>query len=97
MNQTRRIVLDALSGVSDRIERVETAGAFYVFLRFKDQNINDMDLVRSLIEKYRVALIPGRAFGVQGPCCLRLSYGALHPEMVTEGLGRLVEGISRLT
>ena len=97
MNQTRRIVLDALSGVSDRIERVETAGAFYVFLRFKDQNINDMDLVRSLIEKYRVALIPGRAFGVQGACCLRLSYGALHPEMITEGLGRLVEGISRLT
>ena len=97
MNQTRRIVLDALSGVSDRIERVETAGAFYVFLRFKDQNINDMELVRSLIEKHRVALIPGRAFGVQGACCLRLSYGALHPEMITEGLGRLVEGISRLT
>ena len=96
MNQTRSVVLDALSGVSDRIERVETAGAFYVFLRFKDQNINDMDLVRSLIEKYRVALIPGRAFGVQGACCLRLSYGALHPEMVTEGLGRLVEGISCL-
>ena len=97
MNHTRRIVLDALSGVSDRIERVETTGAFYVFLRFKNKNINDMELVRSLIEKYRVALIPGRAFGVQGACCLRLSYGALHHEMVTEGLGRLVEGISRLT
>ena len=97
MNHTRRIVLDALSGVSDRIERVETVGAFYVFLRFKEQNINDMDLVRSLIAKYRVALIPGRAFGVQGACCLRLSYGALHPEMVTEGLGRRVEGIARLT
>ena len=97
MNQTRRIVLDALSGVSDRIERVETAGAFYVFLRFKNRNINDMELVRSLIEKHCVALIPGRAFGVQGACCLRLSYGALHPEIVTEGLGRLVEGISRLT
>ena len=97
MNQTRRIVLDALSGVSDRIERVETAGAFYVFLRFKNRNINDMELVRSLIEKHRVALIPGRAFGVQGACCLRLSYGALHPEIVTEGLGRLVEGISGLT
>ena len=55
-----------------------------------------MELVRSLIEEYRVALIPGRAFGVQGACCLRLSYGALQPEMVTEGLGRLVEGISRL-
>ena len=96
MNQTRRIVLDALSGVSDRIERVETAGAFYVFLRFKNRNINDMELVRSLIEKHRVALIPGRAFGVQGACCLRLSYGALHPETVTEGLGRLVEGISCL-
>jgi aspartate/methionine/tyrosine aminotransferase len=97
MNQTRRIVLDALSGISDQIEPVETVGAFYVFLRFKNRNINDMELVRSLIEKHRVALIPGRAFGVQGACCLRLSYGALHPEIVTEGLGRLVEGISRLT
>ena len=77
LNQTRRIVLNALSGVSDRIEPVETTGAFYVFLRFKDRNIDDMELVRSLIQEYRVALIPGRAFGVQGACCLRLSYGAL--------------------
>jgi aspartate/methionine/tyrosine aminotransferase len=96
MNQTRRIVLEALSGVSDRIEPVETTGAFYVFLKFKNRNIDDMELVRSLIEEHRVALIPGRAFGVQGACCLRLSYGALPPEKVTEGLGRLVEGISHI-
>ena len=56
-----------------------------------------MELVRSLIKEYRVALIPGRAFGVQGACCLRLSYGALPLQMVKEGLGRLVEGISCLT
>lgn len=96
MNQTRRVVLDALSSVSDRIEPVQTTGAFYAFLRFRDQNIDDLELVRSLIEEYRVALIPGRAFGVHGACCLRLSYGALLPDMVNEGLGRLVEGISRL-
>jgi aspartate/methionine/tyrosine aminotransferase len=97
LNQTRRIVLETLSGVSDRIEPVETTGTFYVFLRFRNRDINDMELVRSLIEEYRVALIPGRAFGVQGACCLRLSYGALPIEMVTEGLSRLVEGISHLT
>ena len=88
--------LDALSGVSDRIEPVEPTGAFYAFLRLRNRDIDDMELVRSLIEEYRVALIPGRAFGVQGACCLRLSYGALPPEIVTEGLGRLVEGISHL-
>jgi aspartate/methionine/tyrosine aminotransferase len=97
MNQTRRVVLDALLGVGDRIESVQTAGAFYAFLKFKNRNIDDMELVRSLIEDYRVALIPGRAFGIQGACCLRLSYGALPTEIVTEGLGRLVEGIHRLT
>jgi aspartate/methionine/tyrosine aminotransferase len=97
LNQTRRIVFDALSDISDRIESVETTGAFYVFLRFRNRHINDMELVRSLIEEHRVALIPGRAFGVQGDCCLRLSYGALSPESVVEGLDRLVEGISRLT
>jgi aspartate/methionine/tyrosine aminotransferase len=96
INQTRRTVLEALSEVSDRIECVEPNGAFYVFLRLKDQNIDDMDIMRSLIAKYRVALIPGRAFGIQGACCLRLSYGALRPEIVKEGLGRLIEGISRL-
>ena len=87
LNQTRRIVLDALSGLSDRVELVETTGALYFLLRFRDRNIDDMELVRSLIEKYRVALIPGRAFGVRRACCLRLSYGALPPEKVTEGLG----------
>jgi aspartate/methionine/tyrosine aminotransferase len=97
LNQTRRIVTNALSGVSDRIEPVETTGAFYVFLRFRDRNIDDMELVRSLIQEHRIALIPGRAFGVNGACCLRLSYGALPLQMVKEGLGRLVEGISCLT
>ena len=97
LNQTRRIVTNALSGVSDRIEPVETTGAFYVFLRFRDRNIDDMELVRSLIQEHRIALIPGRAFGVKGACCLRLSYGALPLQMVKEGLGRLVEGISCLT
>ena len=97
LNQTRRIVTNALSGVSDQIELVETKGAFYAFLRFRDQNIDDMELVRSLIQQHRVALIPGRAFGVQGACCLRLSYGALSLQMVKEGLGRLVQGISYLT
>ena len=82
MNETRRIVLDALSGVGDRIELVETTGAFYVFLRFRDRNIDDMELVRSLIQEHRVALIPGRAFGVQGACCLRLSYGALSLSLI---------------
>jgi aspartate/methionine/tyrosine aminotransferase len=96
MNFTRRAVLQALSEVSDRIERVEPNGAFYVFIKIRNPTVEDMDLARSLIEKYRVAAIPGRAFGIQNPCCLRVSYGALRPEMVAEGLGRLVEGISHL-
>jgi len=40
-----------------------------------------------------VALIPGSAFGVEAPCGLRLSYGALDSGTVVEGVGRLVEGL----
>ena len=55
-----------------------------------------MDLVRYLIEKYKVATMPGTTFGLEEGCYLRISYGALSKESVMEGMGRLVDGISQL-
>ena len=41
----------------------------------------------------RVAVIPGSAFGLEGECSVRVSYGALEPATVREGVGRLTAGL----
>jgi len=56
-----------------------------------------MELVRQLVEQYKVAVMPGTAFGLEDGCYIRLSYGALSPENVLKGIGRLVEGLQALT
>jgi aspartate/methionine/tyrosine aminotransferase len=43
-----------------------------------------------------VAVIPGTAFGMTGGCYFRVAYGALEPDTVAEGIGRLVKGLRAL-
>ncbi len=43
-----------------------------------------------------MAAIPGSAFGMTQGCYLRVAYGALQPETVAEGMGRLVHGIKTI-
>ena len=45
---------------------------------------------------YRVAVIPGTAFGVTDGCYFRVAYGALQKDTVAEGIGRLVAGLRAL-
>jgi aspartate/methionine/tyrosine aminotransferase len=55
-----------------------------------------MDIVRRLIERHKIAVIPGRTFGVDDKCLLRIAYGALQKETVAEDIGRLVEGFNQI-
>ncbi|MCD6394989.1 MAG: hypothetical protein J7M40_15980 [Planctomycetes bacterium] len=52
-----------------------------------------MVLTRRLIAEHGVAVIPGRTFGLENCCCLRISYGPLKPQTAAEGIGRLVKGL----
>lgn len=70
-------------------------GAFYYLLRIKS-DLAPLPYVTRLIREHKVAVIPGDAFGLENGCSLRVAYGALQPETVTEGMGRLVEGIKAL-
>jgi aspartate/methionine/tyrosine aminotransferase len=67
-------------------------GAFYCFLRV-NADANPMQLAERLIREHRVAVIPGSAFGVSDGCYFRVAYGALQKETVSEGIGRLVNGL----
>lgn len=70
-------------------------GAFYFFLKLHTE-LAPLALVERLVKEHRVAAIPGSAFGLTQGCYLRVAYGALQPETVAEGMGRLVHGIKTI-
>ncbi len=90
--QVRTEVHDTLRGLGDLVEAPETEGAFYVLLRVKT-TLDAFTLTRRLIERHRVAVVPGSAFGVNDTCALRVSFGALDRDTVAAGMGRLVDGL----
>ena len=67
-------------------------GAFYCLLRVNTDE-DPMSIAERLIREYRVAVIPGSAFGMTDGCYFRVAYGALQKETVAEGIGRLVAGL----
>ncbi|XPM61883.1 MAG: aminotransferase class I/II-fold pyridoxal phosphate-dependent enzyme [Leptolyngbya sp. IPPAS B-1204] len=67
-------------------------GAFYFLLKVHTQ-LNAFELVERLIREHKVAVIPGTTFGMEQGCYLRVAYGALQPNTVAEGMGRLVQGL----
>ncbi len=91
----RATVMHELSGLSDLCVVPPADGAFYFFLRL-NTSLSSLELVQRLIRVHHVAVIPGSAFGVSDATYLRVSYGALQPEAVATGIGRLVKGLRAL-
>jgi aspartate/methionine/tyrosine aminotransferase len=88
----RQQVLSRLAEIADVAEAPSADGALYCLLRV-NTTLDAMTLAQRLIREYKVATIPGTAFGLTSGTYLRISYGALAAEMVDEGMGRLVGGI----
>lgn len=95
IGEVRQSVIRQLGELEGRIDPPLGEGAFYVLLRVHT-DIEDMTLVERLVREYRVAVIPGSAFGAESGCYLRIAYGALRKETVAEGIGRLVKGLLAL-
>ena len=94
--RVREHVLAALAGAADLCEAPSADGAFYCLLRVHT-TLDAMTLAERLIREHKVATVPGTTFGLTDACYLRVSYGALAPETVEEGVGRLVHGLRELT
>lgn len=92
--RVRALVQQSLGSLGDLIEVPEARGAFYFLIRPRTDH-PPMELVKELIERHRVAVVPGSAFGLDQPA-LRISYGALTTETAREGMGRLLEGLREL-
>jgi aspartate/methionine/tyrosine aminotransferase len=91
----RDLVFDALSDPGVPCEVPRAGGAFYYFLRVPS-TMAPLALVERLIRDHHVAAMPGSAFGDEGACSLRISYGALDRESVGEGIARLAAGLRAL-
>ncbi len=90
--EVRDMVMRELAVLGDLCLVPPSDGAFYFFLKIESE-MAPLDLVERLIRDYAIAAIPGDAFGMKDGCYLRVAYGALSPETVAEGVGRLVRGI----
>jgi aspartate/methionine/tyrosine aminotransferase len=93
--EIRTILLRELEAIRDLATVPRADGAFYVLLRAHTK-MDSMQLIRRLIEKHKVAVIPGTTFGVQDRCLLRVAYGALQKDTAAEGIGRLVRGLRQI-
>jgi aspartate/methionine/tyrosine aminotransferase len=61
-----------------------------------ETRLDSVALASRLVTDHRVAVVPGSAFGLGSGCYLRVSYGALDPQTVAEGMTRLVDGLETI-
>lgn len=93
--KVRETVMSAISTLGADCSISASQGAFYFLLRLNTE-LDDLTLTERLIREHRVAVLPGSAFGIEGGCALRLSYGALDPQTAIAGIERLVSGLAQL-
>jgi aspartate/methionine/tyrosine aminotransferase len=95
LDTMRRSIFEALSSPDVPCDVAPSGGAFYYLVRVHSR-LDSMTLAERLIREHRVATIPGSAFADPSPCSIRISYGALDPASIIEGLERLVGGLTAL-
>jgi aminotransferase len=87
-------LLDRRGRLSDSLARitglswVPTSAGFFAFVRVDGCNDSNQ-LARELLEEAHVVSIPGASFGQSGEGCLRLSYGSVNSDALSQAIGRL--------
>jgi aspartate/methionine/tyrosine aminotransferase len=93
--RVRAAVHASLAKLGPLVQFPRTQGAFYVLMRLP--GVDDaLAFNRAMIEKHRVATIPGFAFGLTDTRAAnyqRLSYGALDAQTVAQGVQRYVAAV----
>ncbi|MEH7882974.1 aminotransferase A [Bacillus sp. JJ1609] len=79
---------------SMNLDVIKPEGAFYFFVKIPRENITSFDFCMELVEKVRLAVVPGSAFSELGEGYFRLSY-AYSMDTLKEGLDRLENYLNR--
>ncbi|MFC1762743.1 pyridoxal phosphate-dependent aminotransferase [Planctomycetota bacterium] len=95
IQESRELVWEGLQQIPDLCTVPRPQGAFYYLPKIKTSR-SGMEVAECLVREFKVAVIPGEAFGLKQGCYLRISYGALDTATAGEGVARLVCGLKQL-
>lgn len=70
-------------------------GAFYVFPDIRSTRLSSMSFARNLLEKQKIAVVPGTAFGTNGEGFIRCSYATASSE-IEKALNRIQDFIAKV-
>ena len=89
-NRRRRLIVDGLNSLG--LKCFEPRGAFYAFPSVRGSGMDDAEFAERLLDEERVAVIPGRAFGIGGAGYVRCSYATAYDkiEMALERIANFV-------
>lgn len=92
-NARRRLVVNGFNKIG--LYCFEPKGAFYAFPCIKSTGLSSDEFCEQLIKKYKVAVVPGNAFGDCGEGYIRVSY-CYSVEHIEEALRRIELFISEI-
>ena len=98
LSVVRKNVFRVLSSLGDLAQFPQTQGAFYVLMKMPGLPPGQDPLAfnRAMAQKHKVVSVPGFAFGLTNTAQAnyqRLSYGALEPVSVAQGVERYVAAV----
>ena len=91
----REKLYSALQSINKIGTTANSSGAFYYFVKL-NTNLTGVQLVEQLIEKHKIAVIPGETFGMNDGCYIRIAYGALDKNISETGIQRLIDGLKAI-
>ncbi len=91
-NRRRRLIVDGLNSLG--MKCFEPRGAFYAFPSVRGSGMDDAEFAERLLDEERVAVIPGRAFGLGGAGYVRCSYATAY-DKIEAALERIAQFVQR--
>lgn len=79
----------------DGLSCADPKGAFYILLNVKSLGMSSLDVANYLLEKAKIAAVPGSAFGSEGEGYIRISYAASYEQLV-EACSRIRKAVREL-
>lgn len=84
----RTLMMSELDKLKDFLEYQKPTGAYYILAKIKKQNVDSFKLAIKILNKAKVIVIPGDAFGPSGKNHIRFSFAG-EPENIRKGFKRL--------